>query len=436
MVAPSEILAQTGLQTEFYQIVQAALYHADGMWGDATVDLFVNNLPEGDGHLVAAGIQPAIDAILSLQFSDTDVDWLQQQPIYSRLADTFFDSLRHFRFDGEIWAVREGTPVLPGEPVVRITAPLPHVGLFELILVQSISHASGIATEATRLVQAAQGRPVLDFGSRRHHGTDAAFAAARAAWIGGCGGTTHAHAAHRLGIPVVGLISDTMLAAYDDVEIAYDALRAHFPDGCHLNLPTEAPVDAIDRLTNIHDKVQTVRISHPDLAAISRQVRQRLDERGMSHTRILGSGNLDSSTIAELLSLDSPIDMFGVGGALAHGLAGSPPPMSYRMAEFVRGVSPVPVTGHWSARWPGRKQVVRFSDHDTLCLEVEADALVGAGGTALLERWVEDGERVQQVPTVEQMRQWCADSLDTLPSELDLRPSPTLVRLADSSSAR
>ena len=272
MVAPSEILAQTGLQTEFYQLVQAALYHADGMWGDATVDLFVHSLPEDHGYLVAAGVQPAIDAILDLRFSDTDIAWLQDQPIYARLGDTFFDSLRHFRFDGEIWAVPEGTPILPGAPVVRLTAPLPHVGLFELILVQAISHASGMATEAARLVQAAQGRAVLDFGSRRHHGTEAAFAAARAAWIGGCQGTTHAHAAHRLGIPVVGLISDTMLAAYNDVAIAYDALRAHFPDGCHLNLPTEAPVEAIDRFENIHDHVQTVRIDHPELDQVSRMV--------------------------------------------------------------------------------------------------------------------------------------------------------------------
>ena len=159
----------------------------------------------------------------------------------------------------------------------------------------------------------------------------------------------------------------------------------------------------------------------------------------MTHTRILGSGQLDESTIKQLMTDGAPIDMFGVGGALTRGLAGAPPPMSYRMAELVRAMAPVPVTGHWSSPWPGRKQVVRFSDHDVLCLEVETEALQAQGGTALLEQWVSHGERTKTAPSVSAMRQWCAESLAALPTvahqpsndrRFELRPSNTLRQLA------
>ena len=133
MTSSLDTLAATGLQTEFYQLVQTALYHADGMWGDATVDLYLRNLPTSHGYMVAAGIEDAVRAVQDLRFSDEDVTWLREQPMYAKLGNTFFESLRHFKFQGDIWAVPEGTPVFPLAPIMRITAPLPQVGLFEML---------------------------------------------------------------------------------------------------------------------------------------------------------------------------------------------------------------------------------------------------------------------------------------------------------------
>ena len=418
------MLNATGLQTEFFQLVQTALYHADGMWGDATVDLYLRDLPDTHGYLVAAGIEAAVESVLGLRFSPDDVAWLRAQPMYAKLGSTFFDSLSHFRFSGEIWAVPEGTPVSINTPIMRITAPLPQVGLFEMRVTQAVAAASAVATNAARLTHAAAGRTVLDFGTRRVPGRGLAAASARAAFIGGCSGTTHAMAARSLGIPVVGLISDSMLAAYEDVALAYDALSEHFPDGCHLNLPTEGPLDAIERFSRIHDKVQTVRIDNADLAGISRSVRQRLDARDMRHTRILGSGALDAQRIHELVTNGAPIDLFAVGQALTEGITGSGPQLCYRLAALVRGTAPVPITGHWSAHWPGIKQVHRFSDHDQVCTEVESPDLTRRGGVALLQPWVVAGERVMDRPAIRDVRDHCLRTVSALPEAVTRLTQP------------
>ncbi|MEC8194436.1 MAG: hypothetical protein VX127_17000 [Myxococcota bacterium] len=440
MSSSSEMPALSGLQTDYFQLVQSALYHADGMWGDATVDLYLRDLPPSRGYVIAAGVQEAVDAILALQFTDDDLDWMRSMPMYAGLGSTFFESLRHFSFTGTILAVEDGTAVFAREPIVRITAPLPQVGLFEMLLSQRIGAASAVATNAKRLVSAAGGRAILDFGTRRVTGHELSELAARAAHIGGAVGTTHALAARRLSIPAVGLISDTMLAAYEDVGVAYDALSSHFPDGCHLNLPTEAPLDGIDRFSHIQEHVKTVRIDAPDLLSLSRSVRARLDQQGMHHTRILGSGALDEHRIQSLVTQQAPIDLFAVGHALTEGITSGGLDLCYRMAALVRGTTPVPIRGHWSSHWPSVKQVFRFADHDVVCGEVEAAEQEERGGTALLHPWVERGRRVREPSSVREQQRHCARSVAALPRGVSLlRPtaaysvhaSETLQRMRD-----
>ena len=396
------------------------------MWGDATVDLYLRDLPADQGYIVVAGIEQAVQGVLNLRFSEDDIEWLSEQPLYRDLGRAFFDRLRHFKFQGEIWAMQEGTPAFPREPILRITAPLPQIGLFEMMLTQTIASASTVATNAARLSQAAQGKAILDFGTRRVPGRELAESAARAAFIGGCAGTTHALAARKLEIPVVGLVSDTMLAAYEDVELAYDALSAHFPDGCHLNLPTEAPLDAIERFDRIQDKVQTVRVDHPDLEGISREIRRRLDAKNMKHTKILGSGNLDALSIHILVTNEAPIDLFAVGGSLTQGLAGSGPQFSYRMAALVRGATPAPITGHWSAYWPGIKRVFRFPDHDFVCTEVEAAEVELQGGVPLLHPWVLNDQRANAPTDIRESQNRCRNALQNLSSEVTRLSAPVL----------
>lgn len=402
----------SGLVPEYFQLVQAAVYHADGLWGEATFDLYVKEAPEGWGYLVAAGVEAAVEGVLGTRFDAEGLAWLRQQPHFSSIGPVFFEDLAELRFDGDIDAVPEGTVVFPGEPVLRLTAPLPHAGLFEAGLIQLVSQATGIATRASRLVQAARGRPVLDFGSRRAPGPAAAWHAARAAWLGGCAGTTNAGAAAELQIPVVGVMSDSIVASYDGAAAAWRALRQHAPLACELNLPAGPIGEALDRLTDAGEDLRAVRVDHPDLLGAASALRRELDQRGLRRTRILGSGSLDEVAIEQLLRAGAPVDELGVGGAL---VAGRPPAMSYRIAELTRGIDREPVTGTWSAPWPGRKQVLRFPDRDLLCDELEAHALAAGEAQPLLVPWVRAGARVRDPEPLVAARARRAEQVSALP---------------------
>lgn len=413
----------SGLQTDFYQLVQTALYHADGMWGDGTVDLYVRNLPPDHGYMVAAGIQEALESVLNLRFTDDDLEWLRSRPMYQKLGTTFFESLRHFKFTGDVWAVADGTPVFPNEPIIRLTAPLPQVGLFETLLTQRVAAASAIATRARRLTAAARGHSVLDFGTRRVPGPTLSLLAARAAFIGGTSGTTHALASRRLSIPPVGTVSDTMLAAYANEERAYQALESVFPQGCHFNLPAQEPAAGLDNIVALGRSVQTVRIDHSKLDEVSRTVRAKLDANGMSHVRIIGGGSLNESRIGDLVKASSPIDLFAVGDALSQCISGGGFELSFRLAALVRGTVPEPVRGRWSSHWPGIKQIFRYADRDVVCSEVESTQQLAEGGTALLHLMVDQGSRVYATPSLQEQQSYCQHAVDALP--------PAVVRLVN-----
>ena len=405
----------SGLQTDFFQLVQTALYHADGMWGDATVDLYLRNLPDDHGYMVAAGIQEALDAIVNVGFTADEIDWIRSLPLYKNLRSTFFESLRHFEFKGDVWAVADGTPVFPREPILRLTAPLPQVGLFETLLTRRVAAASAIATRARRMAIAARGHGILDFGTRRVPGQELSLLAARAAFIGGTSGTTHTHAARHLGIPVVGDVSGTMLAAYDDESRAYHALASLFPHACHFNLPNKDPAAGIAHLIELKTSVQTVRIDHPELDHASRTVRAQLDANQMEHVRIIGGGQLDEGRIGQLVQDACPIDLFAVGDALSSGISGGDFELSYRLAALVRGTVSEPVRGHWCSYWPGIKQVFRYPDHDLICSEVECPRQVDEGGTALLQPMVVQGVRMRPSPPLNDQQEYCRRAVAALP---------------------
>jgi len=424
MLAPTPIPPPTGLQVEFYQLVQAAVYHADGLWGDATFDLYVKQLPENYGYMIAAGIEPTIDAILNMRFTEAEISWLKRHPTFSRISPRFFESLRMFRFQGDIHAVDEGTPVFPDEPILRVTGPLTHVGLLETLLVQGIAVPSAVATRAARMSGASGGRPIIDFGARRCAGQAAAWQASRAAWIGGCTATTNAAVSGSLGIPAWSVMSDSLLAAYANEPSAYEAFCHHFPGRCHINIQADAVEPSIKRLSQLDPHLRTVRIDHPDLDAASRQLRNTLDQHEMTQTRILGSGSLDEWKIQAIAQAASPIDMFGVGAALTVGNSEQVPSISFRIAEIYRGPEPSPVNHHWCSPWPGQKQVVRFPDHDLVCLDVEAAHFVDQG-QSLLKRVVLDGRRVTPITDLDKLREGCQQKIEALPRQVRALDEPT-----------
>lgn len=417
-----------GLQAEYYQLVLAATYHADGLWGDATFDLYARALPDRCGYLVAAGLGVLLDHLEAFQFTDAEVARLRKDPVFARISPAFFESLLRMRFRGTVHAVPEGTPVFPGEPLLRITAPLIACTLLETRVIQLVAASTAIATRAARMVDAADGRPVIDFGSRRAPGPEAALLAARAAYVGGVSATTNALAVHTLGIPEFGTMSDTFLAAYGDDRLAWDAYRLHFPSLAHVSVPDDDPVGGVARFAEFADEVRTVRIDHPDLERVSRQVRARLDALGMGHARILGSGHLDEHRIEALVRAHAPVQLFGVGRALSSVLDHEMR-MAFRIAERAVGATSRPVHHAGGAAWPGRKQVVRYVDHDLVGLESERLD----GGQALLQPVMVDGRRVGRSPTLAENRSHRARMVAVLPAAVRSleRPAVWPVNLTD-----
>ncbi len=426
-----------GLLGEFYQLVLAAAYHADGLWGRATFDLYARALPDDWGYLVAAGLEPAIAAAENLAFTPDEVDAIRRHPVFARVSAEFFDHILGLRFDGDIDAVAEGTPVFPGAPMMRVTGSLIACTLLETRLLQLVGSGTAVATRAARLVSAAGTAPVYDFGSRRNSTGEGAVLAARAAYIGGAAASTNAAAALVLGIPAFGTMSDTFLAAYGDDRLAYDAFQLHFPTIGHYSLPDDDPVDGVTRFGRGRDKVAIVRVDHPELARTSRTVREALDRNGMQGVRILGSGHLDEHRIARLVAAHAPVDSYAVGRALAPG--GEPGMrLAFRIAEMQRGTRLEPLTRQGAALWPGRKQVVRMPDHDLVCLDTEAP-LYTRGGAPLLVPVLRGGRRLAPVEPLDDARGRVARLLESLPEgyrrlrspeSWTVRPSDALAALA------
>jgi nicotinate phosphoribosyltransferase len=423
-----------GLQADVYQLVLAAVYHADGLWGEATFDLYARELPKDHGYLVVAGIEEALDAALGLRFSEAAIEWLRTQDFFSNASTSWWESLRHLSFQGDIYAVPEGEIVFPGEPILRVRAPLIQATLLETQLIQAVSHATAVASRASRLVSAAAGRHVFDFGSRRLPGPEATLLAARAAAIGGCKGTTYALAGQRFGLEVMGTLSASFLAAYGTDEAALDAFRTHFPHIGYVELPDGDILDGVRRLEPFRDSVRIVRVDHWNLNGAARMVRDALDKAGMNRVKILGSGSLDEYRIRDLHNNEAPIDMLAVGRRLAVGGGDPGMSMAYRIAEFGRGVGAELVTRPGASSYPGLKQVVRGTQRDMICFEDEAELVeLEIDGCALLKPVVEGGERVGPRGSVKDAVARREASLAAMPESICrlTQPEPWLVSVTD-----
>ena len=416
---------------DFYLLVLCAVYHADGLWGEATFDLYPRTLPEGGGYLVAAGIHEAVESVRSMRFTEADIEWLRGQRAFKDAGAGFWTSLEYFRFSGDIDAVDEGTIVFPDEPIIRITAPLLQATLAQTLVLQKIGHATAIATRAARMVGLADGRRCYEFGSRRTPGPEGALLAARAAYVGGFYATSNALAAAHLDIPAMGTLSKGFFAAYGDDAQALEAFSVHFPDVGYVNLPAGSAFEAVKSLQPYNELIRIVRVDSDGLESEARKVRQALNRSGMEKVLILGSGSLDEAAISRIARNNAPVDLLGVGKQLVRGLDGTS--VVYRLAEIWRGPDPEPALHEGAAKFPGRKQVVRFDDHDVLCRADEAYEQEMGGGVPLLKPLIEQGEAVAEVPHPNVSQVLCREGLAKLPEGVRAWPSTETwpVRLTD-----
>ena len=418
----------------------AAGYWRAGMTGSATFELFVRRLPPERSYLIVAGIEQAVEYLEQMAFDEADREWLKALPQFSQTPSAFFDDyLAHLRFTGDVWAMPEGTPVFANEPIVRIVAPMPEAQLVETALLAVVGFQTSVAAKAARIVTAARGRRVVEFGARRAHAVAGAIDAARAAFIGGCAGTSFVAAAKRFGIPAFGTMAHSWVQAFPTELDAFREFSRTFGDSAVYLLDTYDTVAAARRLTASGLRPSSVRLDSGDLVPLGRAVRDVLDEAGLTETRIFATGDLDEYKIAELVAAGACIDAFGVGTALT--TVNDAPALSavYKLVEIDR--RDVVKLSPGKETWPGAKQVWRVTRNRDIVRDVIASTEEPGpvGGVPLLRRIVQGGRRLADAAdSLSGMRERCREGVASLPPELRTLGGTTFARveMSDTLQAR
>ncbi len=409
----------SGLLTDLYELTMAAGYVQTRFEASATFELFVRSLPARRSFLVVAGLEQALDFLEHVRFTAQEIDYLRQHPAFRHVGPEFFEYLSGFRFSGDVWGMPEGTLGFPGEPLLRVTAPIAEAQIVETFLLAAINFQTMIASKASRVVTAAQGLPVIEFGTRRAHGIESGVLAARASYIGGCQGTSNVFAGERFGIPTFGTLAHSWIMAHESEEEAFHKFLSVFPEHAILLVDTYDVRTAVERIIAMGRKPRGVRLDSGDVVADSRWVRQRLDEVGWRDVQVFASGDLDEDRIEELLRRGARIDGFGVGTALATSADAPTLGVIYKLVELDRGgaVHNAAKFSDEKITYPGRKQVFRFHDpsgrfdYDVIALEDEEFP----GGRRLLECVMHGGKRVCPSPSLEEVRRHCVVGLGRLP---------------------
>lgn len=419
----------SALLTDLYQLTMFQAYLDADMHEEATFELFVRRLPSQRGFLVAAGLDDALGCLESLAFSSPELDWLQR---HAGLPQRTLDALARLRFTGSVHAMAEGTVCFADEPLLRVTAPLPQAQLVESRLLNTMHFQTLVASKAARVVLAAGGRRLVDFGMRRAHGAQAALLAARAAWLAGFDGTATALAGMRWDIPVSGTMAHSFVQAHDDETRAFETFARARPQAATLLIDTYDTEAAAERVARLAPRlaaegvtIAAVRLDSGDLAAHARAVRATLDAAGLHAVRIVASGNLDEWRVAALVRAGAPIDAFGVGTALSTSSDAPALDAVYKLQHYAGRARRKRSEG--KATWPGIKQVWRrFDARGRMAVDRVGLADEPADGAVpLLEPVMREGRRLGPPVPLAQARRHCAWQLACLPDALRALEPPT-----------
>lgn len=364
------------LVTDFYEITMSNGYFVKNMQDTiAYFDVFFREIPDNGGYVIFAGLEQIIDYVKNLSFDDEDINYLKSKKMFS---NDFLEYLRTFKFTGNIWAVPEGTVVFPNEPLITVKAPLIQAQLLETAMLCLINHQSLIATKSSRIVNAAKGRPVMEFGARRAHSVDAAVLGARAAIIGGCIGTSCVLTAKEWNTPASGTMAHSFIQAFDSEYEAFKAYAETYPYDCTLLIDTYDTLNSgIQNAIKVFNEVlvpngyrpKAVRLDSGDLSYLSKKIRTILDEAGFEDCKICGTNALDEYVITSILEEGAKIDLFGVGENLI--TAKSNPVFGgvYKLVAIEKEGKIVPkikVSNNTiKITNPGFKKVYRFYDKNT-----------------------------------------------------------------------
>ncbi len=309
--------------TDFYEITMGNGYYQNGLKDKiAYFDMFFRKVPDDGGFALMAGVEQLIEYLNGLCFEDADIEFLRSKKLF---AEEFLQYLKNFRFSCDVWAVPEGTPIFPNEPIVTVRGPIIQAQLVETMVLLTINHQSLIATKANRIVRAAQGRAVVEFGSRRAQGYDGAMFGARAAYIGGCVGTACTIAEREFDVPAVGTMAHSWIQMFPNELDAFRAYARIYPDNCLLlvdtyNVLKSGIPNAIkvfrEEVVARGFRPKGIRIDSGDIAYLSKRSRRMLDDAGFSDCNILASNSLDEYIIRDILVQGAKVDSFGVGECL------------------------------------------------------------------------------------------------------------------------
>jgi nicotinate phosphoribosyltransferase len=413
--------ATSALLTDLYQLNMMQAYLDRGETKTAVFEFFVRKLPRERGFLIAAGLEQVLEFLLGLRFTPEELDWLASS---GRFGKNLIDYLARLRFTGDIHAMPEGTAFFPGEPILRVTAALPEAQLIETRLINLLQFQSMIAAKAARMVLAAPGKRLVDFGLRRAHGAEAGFLAARASYIAGFAGTATVLADKQFGIPIFGTMAHSYIQVHDDEAEAFENFARARPKNLTLLIDTYDTAAAARKVVALAPRLKAagisiggVRLDSGDLITLSKTVRRILDEGGLRDVTIFASGGIDETVVANIIRSGAPIDGFGIGSSLTTSYDAPGLDCAYKLEEYA-GL-PRRKRSAGKATWPGRKQVWRRFGADgrmagdILSLENDDQA-----GEPLIELVMQGGKRLKPAPTLAEIRARAARDLERLPEPL------------------
>lgn len=438
--------------TDFYEITMANGYFENGMADNvAYFDMFFRKVPDGGGFAITAGLEQVIDYLSHLKFTENDISYLRSKGCFS---EKFLEYLRNFEFKCDVWAVPEGTPVFPGEPIITVRGPVVQAQFVETMILLIINHQSLIATKANRIVRAAQGRPVMEFGTRRSHGTAAATYGARASYIGGCVGTACAIADREYGVKALGTMAHSWVQMFPSEYEAFKKYTEIYPDNATLlvdtyNVLRSGVPAAIEVFKELDPPGKGIRIDSGDLTYLTKKARKMLDEAGLQDCKIVVSNSLDEYIIRDLIFQGAKIDSFGVGERLI--TAKSEPVFGgvYKLCALEQSGRLIPKIkiseNTEKITNPGFKSVYRLYDKttdkaiaDVITLAEEEMPSEGADGYEIFdpnavwkrkhiknfyakdirEQIFKEGKLVYESPDIETVKQFCYDQVETLWEEI------------------
>jgi nicotinate phosphoribosyltransferase len=387
-------LGRFALFTDFYELTMLQAYFEEGMTEEAVFSLFVRRLPAQRNFLLACGLDTVLAYLENLHFEADDLTYLAS---LEQFSDRFLEWLGDFRFTGDVFAVPEGTPVFANEPILEVVAPISQAQIVETFVMNQIHVQTVLASKAQRVVEAAGGLPVVDFGARRMHGIDAALKAARAFTIAGVAATSNVLAGKQLGLPVTGTMAHSYIQAHEDEAEAFRVFAKYYPE-------TVLLVDTYDTLEGVRKvcdlakeldkdfKIKAVRLDSGDLLEMSKKTRLILDKASLGKVEIFVSGGLDEYKIAELLSSGAPIDGFGIGTSM--GVSSDVPDLdiAFKLCEYA-GVGRLKLSPGKKIL-PGRKQIFRIAEGECDMRDVIGRSDEKHSGRPLLQAVMRGGERL------------------------------------------